>query len=649
MLSTLRRRLLAADPGLQRTHTAARVTVAVAIALAVAYPLARLVHQPATVILAVSVALETAVPASARTLAERLRTAAIAWLVAAAAATLGVALAPYALASYAAFVAIMTAAAWASRVGPRERAIGLLAVVTNFIALTTHAPPSRLPWILAAVTVGSLVALGVRLILLPDPPAPRLRRLLVALRVRGETLAGHAARATAAASPDGARHRALAHDEARVDEVVLQLHDLLGDHPDLVADDHGFRRHLFAVVTLGHLLVLRAEFEPDASAPALAAPAAEPAERLQRYLAALESAAASAGRGERGVAPARSERRQPPPLAGATATTTAAPGPSAGAALGAPARTALQVAVAGTIAVAVGAVVSPQRWYWVALSSFFVFVNTGSRGATLRKAVERMAGTAGGVAAGLVVGFLLAGQTGLELAAIFPLLFVGFWMLQRSYAVMIAMITILLALLLDLTGSLTPELLLLRLLDTVIGATIGSAVAFLMLPTRTTGAVEAAFRGYLSALDELLAAMTAAAPHGDGMDGVGGVDVTVLAAARALDRQAVALRAAVRTADARLPGRAPGTLQRRLLLTLAARYWAHRAAARLVFHPGDADAPELERAIALVRRRVDGLLAGRPDDERPVEPATLRSPEALALLRADAVLYELGRARAGGA
>src|SRR5690606_32392273 len=117
------------------------------------------------------------------------------------------------------------------------------------------------------------------------------------------------------------------------------------------------------------------------------------------------------------------------------------------------------VAVAGGLSMAAGLALSPTRWYWAPMTTFFIFANAGTRGATLRKAVDRTLGTVGGVAAGLMLGSVLAGHTRLQLLAVFPLLFIGFWMLPLSYAVMTVAITMLLALVYAMMGMLTLDLL----------------------------------------------------------------------------------------------------------------------------------------------------------------------------------------------
>jgi uncharacterized membrane protein YccC len=634
-LRTLRGALLAADPGLQRTYVAGRTTLAVGITLALVFPLLGAAGQPTTVsLLAVSVAMVAATAIGGPTAGAQLRAAGLAALVAGASVTLGALVVPYPLLGYAGFVLVMAAAAWAGGLGLEGRGLGMVGFMTFFFALFTQAEVRRLPWLLLAVALGVAVAALLRVVVLRDRPERRLRNLLVALHARTDALAARAEQVrTGAPGADDARAR-LADDPLRVDEVVLPLHDLLRDAPGVVRHEWPFQRHLFAVVTLSHFLVLRALEERDASPAALAAPPVDPAERLKAHLQALEAAAE--GRPEPPLPGAR-EFLEGEPEIEATPEPEAAPVPSLWAR--GSGRTALQVAVAGAAAIAVGHLLSPHRWYWAAISAYIVFVNTGSRGATLRRAVERMLGTAAGIAGGMLAGYLLAGRSALELLLIFPLLFVGYWMLQTSQVAMVGMITILFALMYDLMGMLTLHVMLLRLAETVVGAAAGALAAYVVLPERTRSAVEVAFAGFFEALDELLAAIAASAAR------PAAADRRMLDRVRTMDRAVATLRAAVLPVITSVPGRRSRALRRELVLALAARHWTHRLVGRMVFHPNAVDAHELERRVARVRGRLSPLRA-EADAPPPAPPETADVTEAAPLVRVESILAELARLRA---
>lgn len=88
------------------------------------------------------------------------------------------------------------------------------------------------------------------------------------------------------------------------------------------------------------------------------------------------------------------ERRNPP---------AAPPAPLPGRGLARPTtRQAFQTTVACAFALAVGQVLS-GRWYWAVGTTWWIFVNTTSRGEALVRGFRRVLGTAVGILAGLAV------------------------------------------------------------------------------------------------------------------------------------------------------------------------------------------------------------------------------------------------------
>ena len=632
------RRLLLLDPGLRRTFSAGRATLAVAGALALTVPLLRWGEQPPLLsMMALFVALQTSLRPSVA-LRKQLRSELLAWLSAVAALVLGVLLVPYPLLAAAGFVGVMAVGTWGSGFGPAGLTAGIVGFVSYLFTQFAAPPPERLPWLALSATVGVVAASLVRNLLLPDPPRRIMRWLLFALRARTTalTVPRRRPRARRGGPPQERRRSAEA-----VDSIVLQLHDLLEENPRLVPDAPQFQRDLFAVVSLTHLLLLQEQDGAKIPHPVLLPPAAHPAERLELYLASLE--AARTGQGpppvdREDIARAQAElerpRESPSPVP-------AVPRPPAEGWLTGPARRALQVAVAGSLSIVAGMALSPERWYWAALTVFFVFANANSRGAALRKAVERTLGTVGGIAAGLLLGSVLAGHTRLQLLAAFPLLFVGFWLLPVSYAMMTVVVTMLLALMYGILGILTLNLLLLRLGETAIGAAIGVAVAYFLIPARTRGAVDEAFREFYAGMDGLLAALPTASAR------TSPAELIALEAVRRLDRATVTLSSTINPVSEAVPGRRARALRQELILALTARHWAHRVAARVVFHTDPVDAGALERLVTEVRNRLVALGGGEQSagDEPGAERGPPRNAMEAAIRRLEAALIELARVR----
>src|SRR5262249_50410995 len=104
-------------------------------------------------------------------------------------------------------------------------------------------------------------------------------------------------------------------------------------------------------------------------------------------------------------------------------------------------RQAVQVAVAGGLAIVLGRVLSPERYYWAVLAAFVAFAGTATRSETFLKAVNRVLGTLVGLGAAIGLAHLTAGHTWWVLVTIVASLFCGFYLVNVSYAYMIFFIT----------------------------------------------------------------------------------------------------------------------------------------------------------------------------------------------------------------
>lgn len=169
-------------------------------------------------------------------------------------------------------------------------------------------------------------------------------------------------------------------------------------------------------------------------------------------------------------------------------------------ALGPDMRRAIQSAIAATLAIAFGSLISGQRWYWALITTFIVGIGVGSRGEALIKALQRSLGTITGILIGLLLGSAVHGHSNLTLALILTCVFLAFYAFQVAYSVMIFCITVMVALLYGLLGQLAPELLLLRFEETALGAVIGIAVTMAVLPIRQNDVFQGAMRDFLDAL-----------------------------------------------------------------------------------------------------------------------------------------------------
>ncbi|MEU3898542.1 FUSC family protein [Streptomyces sp. NPDC045251] len=174
------------------------------------------------------------------------------------------------------------------------------------------------------------------------------------------------------------------------------------------------------------------------------------------------------------------ERRLPPP---------AAPAPPAGTGLARiTTRQAVQATAGAGFALVVGQLVSDQRWYWAVGATWWVFVNTTSRGETLVRGFRRVLGTVVGIGLGFLIAFPLAGSAVPTAVLAAACVFGIFYTAAVSYTWMMLCVTLLAELLYGLLGFLSPGLLALRLVETGVGA-LGAVLAVLFVLPVTTHAV----------------------------------------------------------------------------------------------------------------------------------------------------------------
>ncbi|WP_317441914.1 FUSC family protein [Streptomyces collinus] len=177
------------------------------------------------------------------------------------------------------------------------------------------------------------------------------------------------------------------------------------------------------------------------------------------------------------------ERRLPVPVA---------PAPPAGAGLArVTTRQAVQAVAGAGFALVVGQLVSGQRWYWAVGATWWVFVNTASRGETLVRGFRRVLGTVIGIGLGLLVALPVHGAPVPTAVLVAVAVFGIFYTAAVSYTWMMLWVTLLAALLYGLLGVLGPGLLALRLTETAVGA-LGAMLAVLfVLPVTTHATTDA--------------------------------------------------------------------------------------------------------------------------------------------------------------
>ncbi|MFD5639070.1 FUSC family protein [Streptomyces sp. NPDC127077] len=171
---------------------------------------------------------------------------------------------------------------------------------------------------------------------------------------------------------------------------------------------------------------------------------------------------------------------------------------------GASTRMALQMAAALAAAFAIGRNLWPDHWAWVVLTAFLVCSGARSRGDVLVKGAWRTLGAAAGTVVATAVSGEFGPRSDTAVVVIFVVLAVATWLRELSYAYWAACVTAVLSLLYDWFGQSPGDLLHTRLAGIAVGAVLGVAASWLVLPIRTEAVVRARTAAALSGLGELM-------------------------------------------------------------------------------------------------------------------------------------------------
>jgi hypothetical protein len=166
-------------------------------------------------------------------------------------------------------------------------------------------------------------------------------------------------------------------------------------------------------------------------------------------------------------------------------------------------RMAIQMAVALSVAFVLGYIFFADRWAWIVLTAFIVGSGNQGRLDVAYKSVLRVAGAG----AGTLVALAFSGHTVSDTATVELMLaavFMGIWLRPLGYAWWALFVTLALALLQGFEGPSAGQILSLRLEEIVLGAIVGIAAAWLVLPVRSTGVLRVRIADALAALADAL-------------------------------------------------------------------------------------------------------------------------------------------------
>ena len=602
-------RLLAHDPALSRVKMGARVTLTI-LASILSLIVVHLTVTPLPAIsyaLAIVLSIEGGVAVKDKTPGDQLTTRLMGCAASLFCITLAAALEPYRLLADLTFLCVIFAASLARVFGPRGFAVGMFAFISYFIGAYLRPTFTELP--LAALGPLFAVAYGhlIRKYLLVDDWRRDLSKTLRAVEHRVSEMLLRLAQLSRAGTLTEKDRLELRQMEEQLKDVVLMAEGLLphnpdgsmpsGDSPVTAVSMAIFDLHLAAESVIVQSLVAMAPaslFDAVLNGEAVAAKQiAEDFDVTGGDARAKQSIHALLWlqRASSALADAANDRAFQQMMAFGEvpqAATLATPDFSWKNPL---VRAAVQITIASGIAMVFGLLLSRDRWFWAVLTAFLVFNNTRSRGDAALRAIQRSVGTLAGVAIGLAVATLLSGHMAATVALAAVCVFLAFYFLQVSYALLSFFVTLVLCLVYGLIGQLTFEVLLLRLEETVIGSIAGMFVAFVIFPSSTRSTVELALARWYDALGQLL----------DAVDG-GESRYRLIELSNRLDEAYRDLTVAARPLGSAwsLVTR-PGPIRQTLAVFLASSYWA-RILARDFANLENRDDPEIRRAIDDARR-----------------------------------------------
>ncbi len=581
-LRDARDRFVASDPGLYRLRHGVRALVSVGTTVGVQVLIARafgvagrtlLLH----VMIGGVIAMNMATSVRERRRSEALKTSAGAPVAAALGAAVATLIVPVHWLALSLFVVISFAAVWVRPFGPRWFTLGFITWQAYFFATFLKAPLSSLPGLLVAVVVSTTWVTLLLLTVLHVEPEATLRRTVTSLRARARAVISAAIdvldsggsvrslrrlraqlvktsgvallldgqlsdeRALPEGVGPGRLRRWIVDLEIGVDEVAGAVVDLAA----LGADDPGAPsartrsavRSTLEALGWSQLPEARSAAEALLRPPHRAYPAVRRLANGARLLVAsvadwLGGSLLTAADG-----PDLGHTEEGPELTYEPVVTLVGgnlPGSAAVAGravardvehrwspgrLRFTTRQAIQAATAAAIAVGLGQLISPQRFYWAVLAAFITFTGAVTAAETIRKALGRTFGTLLGLVAAVGLSQVTIGRPLLAFAALLGCVFLAFYLQALSNAVMIFFITLMLGELYSLIHTFQDSVLVLRLAETAAGAGAGIIASFLVLPVSTRGTLVAARRQLMEhlalLLDDCAALLVGAPPTSD--------------------------------------------------------------------------------------------------------------------------------------
>ncbi|HET7579828.1 MAG TPA: FUSC family protein [Bacillales bacterium] len=563
-------RLVASDPGLTRLQMAGSAAIGVASALLVEFGFAALIHagKMGTIIFMLLGAVVTMMGMMALNgprILPKIRTAVFFPVAIGIGLLCGVLVSGNTVLMLVIFVVVMFAAVVVRQYGIPFFFYGFMGWLGFFFATFTHAKLAMIPMYLAAIVVGTVWVLTLSSTLMKTNPQKNLQRTVFALRSRARTMIKVCADILSTSDPKQRERlkKKLRANQVKVAEAALMVEGWTAE-PDALPPDRSGPSLRRMLIDVQHVLNRMADstnllIESDKTVIRYAAGIAERLARRDDQLVKKDvkqfiKCSKAVTHQENGPSIEHESRdhlavrqfseavlefvelakqvttgqKDPEVSKGAVDEFEPVVGLFFGNLPGSPAvardvtargarwnplarmslvnRQALQVAVAGGLAIIFGRELSPMRYYWAVIAAFVMFTGTATRSETFLKGLNRVLGTLAGLVVAIWVAHLTAGHIPWVLLTIVACIFCGFYLIRISYAYMIFFITIMVGQLYSVMHMFSPGLLFLRLEETAVGACVGFLVALIFVPLSTRDTIRRARNNLLNSLEELLSA-----------------------------------------------------------------------------------------------------------------------------------------------
>ncbi|MFM0667410.1 FUSC family protein [Paraburkholderia sediminicola] len=163
---------------------------------------------------------------------------------------------------------------------------------------------------------------------------------------------------------------------------------------------------------------------------------------------------------------------------------------------------ATRATTAASLAMLIGHSLSPERWFWAVITTFVVFLGTRSRADTVYRGAQRLVGTLAGALVSVLLVAPLHDSPVLLVAAMVMCVFGWAYYILSAYAPGVFFITVLVGLVYGELGFAMGPLVEMRIEEVLVGCLVSFAVAILMMPLAATRHVEARLAAVLGALRE---------------------------------------------------------------------------------------------------------------------------------------------------